>query len=224
MAKTQIKNYVFKPGIGATDNLFPNAYSLLNSNKAYIQKEAGAYITAKIAAATQYTPTGATYAPATGVLVLTIGTHNFNVGDAVIIAAGGITFTNSSAGAVPFLGKALPITSVTANATITVDAGISTDTSAHTWISSVTNATQDVFFNYTNTSEAKCERDIGYVVGAYLNDLRFGGNETLYNNIKYYWDQTVAQVDGDRGPEIATHNFIGRLIKDYIFANTAYSS
>jgi plastocyanin len=224
MAKTQIKNYVFKPGIGATDNLFPNAYSLLNSNKAYIQKEAGAYITAKIAAATQYTPTGATYAPATGVLVLTIGTHNFNVGDAVIIAAGGITFTNSSAGAVPFLGKALPVTSVTANATITVDAGISTDTSAHTWISSVTNATQDVFFNYTNTSEAKCERDIGYVVGAYLNDLRFGGNETLYNNIKYYWDQTVAQVDGDRGPEIATHNFIGRLIKDYIFANTAYSS
>jgi plastocyanin len=224
MAKTQIKNYVFKPGIGANDNLFPNAYSLLNSNKAYIQKEAGAYITNKIANAAQYTPTGATYAPATGVLVLTIGTHNFNVGDAVIIAAGGITFTNSSAGAVPFLGKALPVTSVTANATITVDAGISTDTSAHTWISSVTNATQDVFFNYTNTSEAKCERDIGYVVGAYLNDLRFGGNETLYNNIKYYWDQTVAQVDGDRGPEIATHNFIGRLIKDYIFANTAYTS
>ena len=58
MAKTQIKNYVFKPGIGANDNLFPNAYSLLNSNKAYIQKEAGAYITAKIAAAAQYTPTG----------------------------------------------------------------------------------------------------------------------------------------------------------------------
>ena len=224
MAKTQIKNYIFKPGIGANDNLFPNAYSLLNSNKAYIQKEAGAYITAKIAAAAQYTPTDATYAPATGVLVLTIGTHNFNVGDAVIIAAGGIVFSNSSAGAVPFLGKALPITSVTANATITVDAGISTDVTAHAWVSSVTNATQDVFFNYTNTSEAKCERDIGYVVDSYLNDLRYGGNEKLYNNIKYYWDQTVAQVDGDRGPEIATHNFIGRLIKDYIFANTAYSS
>jgi len=61
MAKTQIKNYVFKPGIGANDNLFPNAYSLLNSNKAYIQKEAGAYITNKIANAAQYTPTAVAY-------------------------------------------------------------------------------------------------------------------------------------------------------------------
>ena len=92
MAKTQIKNYIFKPGIGANDNLFPNAYSLLSSNKAYIQKEAGAYILDKIAAAAQYTPTGAAYVPATGVLDITIGTHNFNVGDALLIAAAGIKF------------------------------------------------------------------------------------------------------------------------------------
>ena len=233
MAKTQIKNYVFKPGIGATDNLFPNAYSLLNSNKAYIQKEAGAYITNKIANAAQYTPTGATYAPTTGVLEVTIGTHNFNVGDALLIAASGITFRCALDGNAtlhpyprvtdPAYQKALGITATTSTS-VTVNVGISSDTSVHTFESALTNAISDVFFNYTNTSEAKCERDIGYVVGAYLNDLRFGGNETLYNNIKYYWDQTVAQVDGDRGPEIATHNFIGRLIKDYIFANTAYTS
>ena len=233
MAKTQIKNYIFKPGIGANDNLFPNAYSLLNSNKAYIQKEAGAYITAKIAAAAQYTPTDATYAPTTGVLEVTIGTHNFNVGDALLIAASGITFRCALDGNAtlhpyprvtdPAYQKALGITATTSTS-VTVNVGISSDTSVHTFESALTNAISDVFFNYTNTSEAKCERDIGYVVGAYLNDLRFGGNETLYNNIKYYWDQTVAQVDGDRGPEIATHNFIGRLIKDYIFANTAYSS
>ena len=223
MAKTQIKNYVFKPGIGANDNLFPNAYSLLNSNKAYIQKEAGAYITNKIANAAQYTPTAVAYFPVSGGLILNIGTHNFNVGDAIIIAAGGITFTNNSGGAVPFFDKALPVIGVTATEVL-IDAGVSTDTSTHIATFVITNATQDVFFNYTNTSEAKCERDIGYVVDSYLNDLRYGGNEKLYNNIKYYWDQTVAQVDGDRGPEIATHNFIGRLIKDYIFANTAYTS
>ena len=40
MAKTQIKNYVFKPGLGATGSLYPNAYSLINANKSFIQKEA----------------------------------------------------------------------------------------------------------------------------------------------------------------------------------------
>ena len=133
MAKTQIKNYVFKPGIGATGNKFPNAYSLLNANKTFIQKEATAWIAAQVAA-----------------------------------------------GAAGFVG-------------------------------------------YTY-NQAKCERDVGYVIDAYLNDLRYGGNEKLYNTIKYYWDQGVAQVDGDRQPEIQTHTFIGNLIKDNIFAQVAYDA
>ena len=48
MAKTQIKDYVFKPGISRNANLYPNGYSLLNSNKAYLQAEATAYITAQV--------------------------------------------------------------------------------------------------------------------------------------------------------------------------------
>jgi plastocyanin len=224
MAKTQIKNYVFKPGLGVLDNRYPNAHGLITANKTFIQKEMSAYIAAKVTAAAQYTPTAATYNPATGVLELTIGTHNFNVGDAIIIADGGLTFTNASAGAVPFFDKALIITAVSANTSVTVNAGISTDLTAHSWVSSVTNATRDVFYNYVNDSVAKCERDTGYVIDAYLKDLQYGGNEYLKNVIKYYWDQNVAQVDGDRGAELAAHNFIGRLITDYILPQSAYSA
>ena len=133
MAKTQIKNYVFKPGIGANDNRYPNAYSLLNANKAFIQKEATAWIQDQV-----------------------------------------------NAGATGFVG-------------------------------------------YTY-NQAKCERDVGYVIDAYLNDLRYGGNEKLRNTIKYYWDGSVAQVDGDRQPEIQTHTFIGTLIKDNILAQIAYDA
>ena len=233
MAKTQLKNYVFKPGIGFNDNRFPNAYGLLSTNKAFIQKEAGAYITDKVANAQQYTPTGATYAPATGVLTITIGTHNFNVGDALLIALAGITFRCELDGNAtthpyprvtdPVYQKAIPITAITSTS-VTVNVGISSDTSVHTFDSANANAVSDVFYNYTNDSEAKCERDIGYVIDAYLADLKFGGNENIRDVIKYYWDQTVAQVDGDRGAEIATHNFIGRLITDYIFTKTTYAA
>lgn len=133
MAKTQIKNYVFKPGIGGSDNLYPNAYNLILTNKEFIQKEATAWIQDQI------------------------------------------------------------------------DAGTSG------------------FVGYTY-NQSKCERDVGYVIDAYLNDLRYGGNEQLRNTIKYYWDENVAQIDGDRQPEIQTHTFIGTLIKNYILTNTAYSA
>ena len=233
MAKTQIKNYVFKPGIGANDSRFPNAYGLISSNKSFIQKEMSAFIANRVATALQYTPTGATYQPTTGVLAVTIGAHNFNVGDALLIEAAGITFRCALDGNAtlhpyprvtdPAYQKALVITATTSN-TVTVNVGISSDTSVHTFESATANAISDVFFNYTNTSVLKCERDVGYILDSYLNDLRYGGNEKTYNNIKYYWDQTVAQVDGSRGPELVAHFWIGQLIQNNILAQVSYTS
>ena len=132
MAKQQIKNYVFKPGMGATGYTYPNAYSLLYGNKYYIQKEATAWIAAQVAA----------------------------------------------------------------------------------------NATGFVGYTY---NESKCERDVGYVLDAYLWDIRYGGNEETRKISSYYWEGTVAQVDGDRQPEIQTHAKIRDIIRDYLFTNTAYS-
>lgn len=73
-------------------------------------------------------------------------------------------------------------------------------------------------------NQSKCERDLGFVLDAYLHDLRYGGNQKLKSVIKYYWEGSVAQIDGTRVPEIDTHAFIGELITDYIFTNTAYDT
>ena len=333
MAKTQIKNYVFKPGMGGLENLYPNAYSLLTSNKSFLQKEVNAYITQKVLDARQYTPQTATYLPATGVMeltiipntmftpttgtynpssgdaVLTIGTHtltvgqyikvsangitwsntsntqptyptyairinavsattitvdlgvrtddvsvhtfvssltnsvvlshNFNVGDAINIATHGITFrcaldgnatlhpyprpvgVPNATGHDPYYNKPIIITDI-GDTTVSVNVGISSDTSVHTFESAVTDGVSDVFFNYVNTSADKCERDVGLILDAYKNDLRYGGNEKTYKYVNYYWDNGVAQVDGDRGAELASHALIQRLLTDYIFQNTTY--
>ena len=133
MAKTQIKNYIFKPGIGVNDNSFPDAYSLITANKSFIQKESTAWIADQVAA--------------------------------------------SAAG----------------------------------------------FVGYTYNA-SKCERDVGYNIDAYLKDLRYGGNENTRNTIKYYWDQDVAQIDGDRQPEIQTYGFIKTLINTYILQNSLYTA
>lgn len=240
MAKTQIKNYVFKPGIGSVDNLYPNAYDLLESNKPFIQKESTAWIQQQINNSGQFTPTAASYNPTTGIMTLTIGSHNLQVGDVVRIAANSLTFTcaldnnatthtyprssgvPNPSGTDPTYNAPIFIISRTNNS-ITLNVGISSDTSTHTFVSATSNAVTGGFPGYTYNS-SKCERDVGFVIDAYLNDLRYGGNEKVKNTIKYYWDQDVAQVDGDRFPEIATHTFIGTLITDYIFTNTLYTA
>ena len=119
---------------------------LVNTRSPYIRNVT---VITKGSAAAQFTPTGATYAPASGVLEVTIGTHNFNVGDALLIAASGITFRCASDGNAslnpypritdPAYRKSLVITDTTST-TVTVNVGISSNTSVHTFESALTNA------------------------------------------------------------------------------------
>ena len=125
MAKTQIKDYVFKPGISATAYVYPDGYSLLSQNKAYIQAEATSWISAQVLA-----------------------------------------------GASGFVG-------------------------------------------YT-FNESKCQRDVGYIIDAYLNDIRYGGNEETSRVTGYYWEGTTSQLDGDRQPEILTHTEIRDIMRQQI--------
>ncbi len=49
MAKKQLKNYVFEPGISKDANLYPKAVALLTANKAFLQAQVVAYINYQIA-------------------------------------------------------------------------------------------------------------------------------------------------------------------------------
>jgi len=76
---------------------------------------------------------------------------------------------------------------------------------------------------YTYDS-AKCDRDVGYVINAYQNDLRYGGNEETVYVANRYWDGDTPQVDGSRTPEIETHTFLKGLIQSNILTKTVQSS
>ena len=82
---------------------------------------------------TTFNPSNATYDPATGVMVVTIGTHTLDVGDKVYLKPNGFTFScDMGSGAQnhtspqkhhPYYSKAVTITAVTANSTITMNVG-----------------------------------------------------------------------------------------------------
>lgn len=69
---------------------------------------------------------------------------------------------------------------------------------------------------------SKCERDVGYVIDAYINDLRYGGNIDTRFVASRYWEGQVPQIDGDRRPELVTHQFIRDIINFYVFTQDTY--
>jgi hypothetical protein len=77
------------------------------------------------------------------------------------------------------------------------------------------------FANYIFDAD-KCERDIGYVLDAYLWDLRYNGNRNTRITASKYWVVDTPQVDGNRQAEVETHAFIRSLINDYIITNQIY--
>ena len=76
---------------------------------------------------------------------------------------------------------------------------------------------------YTYNQE-KCERDTGYNLTAWLHDLRYGGNEETSRVAKTYWEGDVAQVDGDRLPEIRAKEYTRDLINNNILTNVVQST
>ena len=78
-----------------------------------------------------------------------------------------------------------------------------------------------IFYTY---NEAKCRRDTGYVLEGILNDLKKGGNTATRYNASTYWLGGVAQLDGDREPELAVYEYVKVLLTNYIFNNVAFAS
>jgi len=71
--------------------------------------------------------------------------------------------------------------------------------------------------------EVKCQRDIGLILDAYANDLRYGGNlETRYISSRF-WKGTEPQLSGDRRPEITIQTWIRDFIVNTIFTQNSYS-
>ena len=89
----------------------------------------------------QFTPTAATYDPATGIMTLEIGTHTLDVGEGVVIADDSLTFRCSQDNFAtnhtyprstdPISGKSIPITGKTATS-ITVNVGASSQSDQYT--------------------------------------------------------------------------------------------
>ena len=141
-------------------------------------------------ATNRYTPTNATYDPATGVAVLTIPNHGLTNGDFIKFAPGSLVFTcatdnNQSQHAYPRSGDGnyntfMEITASDAT-TVTVNAGISSDTSAHTFVSAAQDSviTQKTIYGGELISEIEGE-EIEQIFA--IERLSYHAQQEILNN------------------------------------------
>jgi len=68
---------------------------------------------------------------------------------------------------------------------------------------------------------SKCNRDIGYVLDAYVNDIRYGGNAQTRFIASRFWHGDIPQIGGDRKPEITAQTFLRNLVNNTILPKSA---
>ena len=146
------------------------------------------------------TPTNVVYNPVTGLATFTVTSHGFSTGQQVKLAPNSLTYTCALDGNAtqhtyprstdPAYDVWLTVTTTGTN-TFTINVGSSSDTSAHTFVSSSANSIIYGSYAYTqrafsNPDETKCRRDIGHIVNAVIRDLEYGGNYNVVEAAEYY--------------------------------------
>jgi hypothetical protein len=71
---------------------------------------------------------------------------------------------------------------------------------------------------------SKCSRDVGYIVDAIANDIKYGGNSETHLAASRYWEGVVSNVTGQEDQTAAAIDYLKSMLLDYILPNVAHSS
>ncbi len=193
---------------------------------------------------TEYSPTGATYDPTTGDMIITIGAHSLTTSNTIEIEPNSFTFTcakdnygtlhsyprqesvTSSPNSDPAYNTALPIKAV-GGSTITVNVGISSNTSLHTFVAARTNAVKYYNssssvsgFSYNNSNgyaTVTTSTGHGLVAGNKVELADLYMNCTQPSSSNTYYPQPIYADYGTANKDIpARANTLTELIVDVI--------
>jgi nitroreductase len=79
-------------------------------------------------------------------------------------------------------------------------------------------------FPETEDSIEFCQRDLGFVIDAYIDGLKNNNSDVINLVSSRYWKGDVSVLVGNKDKEILAHDFLKTLIIDYIFSNKVYEN
>ena len=92
------------------------------------------------------------------------------------------------------------------------------------WISAQVSGNISPFSTLFTYNEGKCSRDVGFIVDALIQDIKFGGNASTYEASALYYNGVTSKIPGQETQTAAALNQLKTIVVDYVLTNTAYSS
>jgi predicted Holliday junction resolvase-like endonuclease len=92
------------------------------------------------------------------------------------------------------------------------------------WIASRVAGNLAPFTTSFTYNEGKCSRDVGLIVDALIQDIKFGGNASTYEASALYYNGVTSKIAGQEAQTAAAINQLKTIVVNYVLTNTAYSS
>ena len=92
------------------------------------------------------------------------------------------------------------------------------------WINAQVTGNISPFTSGFSYNQGKCSRDVGYIVDAVVQDLKFGGNASTYDASALYYNGVTSKIAGQEAQTAAAINRLRTIIGSFILTNTAYTS
>ena len=92
------------------------------------------------------------------------------------------------------------------------------------WINAQVSGNISPFTSAFSYNQGKCSRDVGLIVDALVQDIKFGGNASTYDASALYYNGVTSKITGQEAQTAAAINRLRTIIGSFILTNTAYTS
>ena len=92
------------------------------------------------------------------------------------------------------------------------------------WISAQVAGNISPFTTAFTYNAGKCSRDVGLIVDALIQDIKFGGNASTYDAAALYYNGVTSKIPGQEAQTGAAVTQLKTIINSYILTNAAYTS
>ena len=92
------------------------------------------------------------------------------------------------------------------------------------WINVQVSGNISPFTSAFSYNQGKCSRDVGLIVDALVQDIKFGGNASTYDAASLYYNGVTSKITGQEAETAAAITKLKTIIGSYILTNTAYTS
>ena len=198
-------------GLDLVTTYNPEAVRLIEANTDYLKREIIEWINRQVAG------TAPTYTGLTGTISPSATTSTITGIASTIDLVPGMTVTKTGGSGV--FGTNARILSVDSQTQITVIADTANTTGSITFTAGLVPSFTGLVYN-----QGKCSRDVGLILDALKNDIKYGGNARSYDAAALYYNGAVSKIIGQEVQTAAAISKLKSIVVNYILPRVTFSS